>query len=437
MMMLSHRTLAGYSLLAMPLAMAVLPIYVYVPKFYASSVGVPLAWIGLILFATRMLDALQDPLLGYLSDRAAPGRWGRSMMIWAGVPLLAIGFVALFHPPVDGSIAVLAWLAASLVLVYLGFSAASISYLAMGAELTTDYHERTRVTVVRGFVGLLGVLLASVMPELLSRSAGAQHGIVAFSVVFVPVLLACAVVTLLSTPRRTLQDHPTALSWKTMFSPLGNREFRWLIAVTVASGIAGAIPATLILFFVDDVLQSTRLAGFFLAAYFLGGALTMPVWVTVSRLIGKKNAWTVAMLLAVASFVWAFALGEGDVFAFFLVCVLSGAAYGAELALPASILADLVEPGDGRRASHGAYFGLWQMIEKLCLAGAAGIALPLLAALDYTPGANTESTFALSAVYALLPCAAKLVAVIVLRASPLDHLWSERGAAISKGEVRC
>ncbi len=85
------------------------------------------------------------------------------------------------------------------------------------------------------------------------------------------------------------------------------------------------------------------------------------------------------MLSSVAAFVWAFLLGSGDVFAFGVVCVLAGLAYGAELAIPPSILADIVD-GDARTQSSrpdGAYFGVWQMVDKLNLALAAGIAFPL------------------------------------------------------------
>jgi Na+/melibiose symporter-like transporter len=433
----------------MPLAMAALPIYVHVPNYYATTLGAPLTWIGLILFAARLFDAIQDPVLGYLSDRAAARRGGRFALILFGVPLLAIGFVALFQPPVSGPVAVSVWLAASLIVVYFGFSAASISYLAIGAELTTDYHERTRVTAARAALGITGVLIAATLPELMAQrpageaagdgAGGAVAGVVQFSLVFVPVLLVCSLLTLKFTPRQALAPAPEAghRPLRTMFAPFRQREFRWLLAVTIPSGVAAAIPATLILFFVDDVLQAPRLSGLFLAAYFLAGAFTMPAWVAVSRRIGKKNAWLLGMLIAVAAFVWAFALGAGDVLAFTVVCVLSGVAYGAELALPPSILADLVDRSGSERRANGAYFGLWQMIEKLNLAAAAGIALPLLAFLGYQPGSSPAGApLALSATYALLPCAIKLLGAAVLWAAPIDRRQVDSAELLTEGGAR-
>jgi Na+/melibiose symporter-like transporter len=220
-----------------------------------------------------------------------------------------------------------------------------------------------------------------------------------------------------------------------MFAPFRHREFRWLLAVIIPSGVAGAIPATLILFFVEDVLQTPRLSGVFLVAYFLAGAFSMPAWVAVSRRTGKKNAWLLGMVLAVAAFVWAFALGAGDVVAFAIVCVMSGVAYGAELALPPSILADLVDRGGTEHKANGAYFGLWQMIEKLNLAAAAGIALPLLAFLGYQPGSGAGETLALSATYALLPCAIKLLGAAILWSAPVDPRNNRSGELVTEGGV--
>ena len=129
----------------------------------------------------------------------------------------------------------------------------------------------------------------------------------------------------------------------------------------------------------------------------------------------------VAMVLAVAAFVWTWFLGAGDVAAFAAVCVLSGIAFGADLALPASLLADLIDDDeDDRGRPDGAYFGLWHLLEKLALALAAGVALPMLQWLGYQPGSAAGSGSALSLVYALLPCAIKLAAAAMLALTLTD-----------------
>lgn len=432
---LTRGQLAAYSAFSLPLAMAALPIYVHVPKFYGGTLGMPLALVGMILLVARLFDALQDPIFGYLSDRATQSRHGRRLLVMLGLPLLAMGFVMMFHPPGPGQTGLAMWLIVSLLIVYIGFSMASISYFAIGAELSTDYHERTRVTATRGAFGVLGVLIAAAIPEVLSTGDEAQ-GLRVFSLLFLPVLFICGFVTLRYSPRQVVAaEAKPRQAWAAMYAPFRNARFRWLMAIFVLSGIAGAIPATLILFYVQDVLQRADLSGVFLGLYFLFGALGMPAWIAASRRLGKRYAWLLGMFLAVAAFVWAYSLGAGDLWAFAVVCAMSGVAYGAELAMPASMLADVVdveEESTGQRPD-GAYFGLWQMIEKLNLAVAAGIALPLLGYLGYRPGTAQDAFAALPAVYALLPCAIKLAAATLLWFAPIDGARSGRPLQVSQG----
>jgi len=437
---LSRRGLFAYAAFALPLAMAALPVYVHVPKFYGDALGMPLATVGAILLACRLLDAFQDPLLGYLSDRAQAYPLGRRLLILLSVPLLAAGLIALFHPPEAGDVALGVWLAVALVVVYLGFSMGSISYYALGAELSRDYHERTRITATRGALAVAGVLLAAAVPELLSAQIGAQAGLALFSLAFIPVVLLGAAATVRYSPRPA-RARPRADArgiYSALRMPFASAHYRWLILVSILSGIAAAIPATLILFYVQDVLQRPDLSGLFLALYFVLGAAGMPLWIAAARRLGKKRAWLLGMVFSVIAFVWAFLLGAGDIGEFAAVCVLSGLAYGAELAIPPSILADIVDR-DERAATgsrpDGAYFGLWQMVDKLNLALAAGIALPLLGWLGYQPGALQAPQSTLSFMYALVPCGIKLAAVACLWAAPVEARTGEPSGLTLHGET--
>jgi Na+/melibiose symporter-like transporter len=423
---LTRRDLLAYAAYALPLAMAALPVYVHVPKFYADELGMSLATVGAILLACRLLDAFQDPFFGYLSDRVSGRGLGRRLPVLLSVPLLAAGFLGLFHPPAAQGAALALWLAGCLVVVYLGFSLGSISYYAMGAEITPDYHERTRVTATRGALAVTGVLIAAAVPEVLGAQLGVQAGLAWFSIAFVPVLLLAAGLTLRYSPRpRARASTPAAADshslYRALVAPLRDGAYRWLIAVSILSGIAAAIPGTLILFYVQDVLQRPDLSGLFLALYFLFGAAGMPLWIAASRRLGKKRAWLAAMLLSVAAFAWAYLLGPQEVWAFGMVCVLSGVAYGAELAIPPSILADLVDRSGAGGRPDGAYFGVWQMVDKLNLALAAGLALPLLQWFGYVPGAAQPAQATLSLMYALIPCLIKLAAIACLWAAPLER----------------
>jgi len=401
---------AAYGLFALPLAMAALPLYVHLPKFYGGTLGVDLALLGIVLLALRLADGLVDPLLGAWSDRLR----SRRLAIALSAPVLAAGMVALFLPPAGTEAAHVAWLVVALTLVYTAYSVAMINHNAWGAELTTDPVGRTRVTAVREGLALVGVVIASLAPALLGGAAGADAGLAPFAIAFAGVTLACtlALWRAPAAPRRAAASVvPLATR---VAAPLADPLFRRLLLVFLANGIASAIPATLVLFFIADVLQAPERQGLFLALYFVAGGIGMPLWVRLSAAWGKTRAWMAGMVAAVIAFVWAFALGPGDTGAFAAICVLSGLALGADLALPPSLLADVIDR-DGQERPTGAYFGLWTLATKLNLALAAGIALPLLGFLGYAPGEGGSGGLgALAFVYAIVPCALKLGALFAL-----------------------
>jgi Na+/melibiose symporter-like transporter len=409
---LSRAALLAYGALGLPLAFAALPIYVHVPKLYGDAFGLSLTLVGGVLLLARLADALIDPVLGWWSDRLNR----RRAAIAAALPLLALGMVGLLRPPAEWIGA--AWLAATLTLVYFGFSLASVNYYAWGAEIAAEPHQRTRVTATREGFALVGVIAAAVVPA--SLGADPARGLAHTALLFLPLLALAAAVTLLAAPRAVEAPAQRASLAGALKPALSNAGFRSLTTVYAANGIAAAVPATLVLFYVGDVLQADRHAGLFLAIYFVSGVAALPLWVALSRRFGKLHAWLASMALAIAVFVWAFFLGAGDVAAFAAICALSGAALGADLALPPSMLADVIDrdPAAGGGARSGAYFGVWNFVTKLNLALAAGIALPLLALLGYTPGEG-GSTGALAAVYALLP--------VVLKLAAMALLWRSRG----------
>ena len=428
--------LAAYGLFGLPLAMAALPLYVHLPKFYGDDLGLSLATVGFVLLVTRLLDAISDPLIGYWCDRTAQRAWWMA----AAIPLLAVGMLALFFPRATGT-GLVVWLTAAVFVTYLGFSIASIAYQAWGAALSDDRHERTRITGVREALALVGVIVAAALPSALGGENALGLGRTAW--VFAALIGVCGVLTIALAPRPpvTLASAPERF-FVALSVPFANRGFRWLVAVFVPAGIAAAIPSTLVLFFIADVLHAQAWTGAFLVAYFLAAAAGIPCWVWLSGRYGKTSAWLAGMLLAVVAFVWAYGLGAGDVWPFAAICVLSGFALGADLVLPASILADVIDAdmihenaASGRATQRrvrreGSYFGLWNLLTKANLALAAGIALPSLAWMGYSPGAG-ERLHMLSIAYCLLPCAFKLLAAATLvGASRRIRTLTLRGAAV-------
>ena len=404
-----RRQLFAYGALGLPLAMAALPVYVHVPRLYAEAADMRLSLLGALLLAARLLDAAIDPLLGGWSDRTA----SRQRLILLALPCLALGMLALLQPPASGAPW---WLLASMLLTYFGFSLASVAYQAWGAELGRDAGERTRLTASREGFGLLGVVLAATLPGLLSPDLA--RGLSGFAQLFPLLLIALAAWTLAGSPPSAARTPASGSLFGDLRGVLEDRAFRRLLAVFVVNGIAAALPATLVLFYVADVLQAEAWSGAFLALYFVSGVAFLPLWVILARRVGRVPGWIASMLVAVVSFAWAWGLGAGDVWPFAVVCLLSGAALGADLTLPAALVADLAEHRGGvaravgKSARAGAYFGWWNLVAKLNLALAAGLSLPLLDLVGYQPGVVGTSG-GLAAIYCLLPLLFKTTAAVL------------------------
>ena len=394
-----------YGGLGLPLAFVALPLYINLPNHYAATLGVPLGWLGAVLLGARLLDAAVDPWIGRRVDAWLAHSARRAWRVAAGFgALLAIAFAALFHPGVRGTPALLMWCAGWLALTYLGYSVVGVIHQAWGARLGGGEAQRGSIVAWREGCALAGVLIASVLPAL--GGYGLAAGVLAMALVLGLALLRGA--------PAVRAGAVTATSSKPL-APWSTPAFRRLLAVYLVNGIASAVPATLVLFYVRDRLEAPAAAPLFLGAYFLAAALAMPLWLAAVRRHGLARSWLASMLLAVVAFAGAALLGPGDIAAYAAVCVASGIALAADLVVPGALLAGVVQRAGGAGRDEGAYFGWWNFATKLNLALAAGIALPTLQAFGYAPGArDARALDALVIAYCLLPCVLKLAAAALL-----------------------
>jgi len=263
--------------------------------------------------------------------------------------------------------------------------------------------QRSRIVAWREGLGLIGVVLASVTPVAL--------GLPATTALFVVALIAGWLAwsrAVRPVAKAGLHTVEAGAIWR----PFKHASFRRLLAVFMFNGIASAVPATLVLFFIQDLLQApASMEPLFLGSYFLAAALSIPMWLAIVKRLGLAASWLCGMFLAMAVFSWATQIGAGQTGAFLLICALSGIALGTDLALPGALLAGVIQANGDSGQAEGAYFGWWNFATKLNLALAAGLALPLLAVFGYAPGVRApEALSALVIAYCVLPCVLKLCA---------------------------
>ena len=404
----------AYGLLALPLAMAALPLYVHIPAFYATEVHVQLTQLGWVLFAARLLDTMQDPLLGVVIDRG--GQRLRGWLIIAAA-CFGLAFCGLWLPPATSGFA-LWWLAAMLVLTYTAHSFINICYLGWGASLQQGGGDRNALLNASSWregIGLLGTIVASAIPAaiLASDPDHARDDILWYCWAFVG-LLAASLYLLLRYAPAWSRRHVAQIRWREALRTISlNRRFRALLAPYFLNALSISIPATLVLFFINDQLAAPKLASAFLVCYFLSAGVGLPLWSNLARRAGALLTWKISMIVAVLAFCGSLLLGEGDTLAYFAVCVAAGATLGADLVFPAVLIAQAAS-----RSEHkGIYFGIYTLLTKLSLA-CSGLSMPVLACFGYAPG--TRGSVALVALYAGLPCLLKITAMLLLR-RPYDQ----------------
>lgn len=419
---LPYGRLLAYGLLGFPLAALNLPLYVYLPAFYAEEVGLGLTTVGAVLFLARLLDTLTDPLIGEMSDRV-PTRFGRRRpWVVLACPLLLAATWLLFVPLEGaGAVYLFAWTS----LAYIAWTLMILPYSAWGAELSDSYHERSRITSAReGFV-IVGILFAAAVPALLGVDAETETGrVLRVLAISMAVVLPIALVLLLVfVPENPGRSEPPLAFIQGLRIARRNRAFVRLVVAFLANSMANGLPATLFILFVTHVLQIPEQIGPLLLLYFLAGVVAIPFWLWLSYRIGKHRAWSCSMIWACLIFVWVPFLGPGDFWPFLIICGLSGLSLGADLALPSSIQADVVDLDwleSGRRRT-GLFFAVWSMATKISLALAVGFAFPALDLLGFSTAGENSATalLGLAALYGLVPVAIKLGAIALVWNFPI------------------
>ena len=400
---------AGWSAFAAMLAMAGLPIYIHAPKFYVDEYGVGLAALGSVLFVLRLIDFVQDPLLGWLAQATAGHR--QTMIAGAGT-LMAAAMLGLFA--VTPPIAPILWFALTLTALFSSFSFLTICFYAQGVAKaeTMGAGGHVRLAAWRETGALLGVCLAAAAPTLLAL--GPNPPFEAFAILFAAFVLGVVWAMRREWGPVSAQSGAFDGFGAVVRDPVARR----LLAVAFVNAAPVAVSSTLFLFYVESRLVAPGWEGPLLILFFLSAAAAAPVWAALARKRGEKPVLIWGMSLAIVAFGGAALLGPGDQLWFALICLGSGAALGADLTLLSALFA--------RRMSRilpegAAGFALWAFVSKATLAVAAIAVLPFLQWQGFTgPDSPESALLALGLSYALIPCVLKLIAIALLATIKLE-----------------
>ncbi len=432
----SLKNLFQYGFLAIPMAFAGLPLFIHAPDFYVTQTSATLAAIGLILVFIRIFDAVQDPFIGYLSDTYSHMR---GYFLGGSVLVLALSFLMLFMPYKDAPVI---WFGISVILASSAFTVIMINLNALGSLWSRDHHEKTKITGFREAFGLVGLLLAAAVPDIFKKMFPIEDAFLYYALILCGIAAIAGSIFLrwYGAHKNALEyTHNLRISKDERVQPLERFKafFKYLrgdnrlfFATYFFSMLASAIPAVLVIFFIRDRLELESLTGMFLLLYFLSGAIGMPLWQFLAKRFGKLWSWAFSMILAMVVFIWAFMLGAGDAVSFGFICTLSGLALGAELALPPSILSDLIDKEQSHNGTSS-QFSILAFISKSAFALGSGLAFLLLDFGRFEPAQinSEDALFMLSLTYALIPCLIKFGAVLMI------FIWIKNDSALQPSNI--
>lgn len=419
--------LVVFGAISMPVSLLAIGMFMFVPRVYSSLGGISMGDAGLIILATRLWDFVTDPLVGWLSDKTRT-RFGRRIpwIVVAWAPL-TLAIYKLFLPPADAGAAYLAvW---SFVLFASG-TALFMPYTAMGAELSPAYHQRSRVFLYRHLFAVIGTLAAAFLFFVAERSGSffperdALRLIAVVGLLILPFPILATALMIREMPVPKLNADRDASDWREgVRAMLANGPYKRILTCYFVNGIANAFPVTLIFFYVKQVIERPDWTPIYLAVYFVAAIAGTPLWMYVARHAGKHVAWRYALMGAIAAFLFVPFLGSGDVYPFLVVALVAGVTLGADLAMPASMLADVVD-GDiletGKRRT-GIYYAVWAMAAKAAAAVVVGAALKVLDVVGFVPDMYNEAgaLLVLSLMFGVCPIVFKLLALAAVWRYPL------------------
>lgn len=425
-----HKTL--YALPAFVLALPTIPVFVLLPTFYAETVGLGLATVGAVFLGLRFLDVVSDPLLGWVSDHI-PARLGKRKLPMAIGGLIGAPALIMVFSPSSEITAI--YLAVWGALLYLAWTAIQIPYVTWAVELEGDYGERAKLNGLREGFGLLGILGAGAAGIVLADLAEPERfEIIAWATVLLGVFVFIVALKFVPQGRVTASARSRSLTF-----PVGNKLFLRVLGAWFINGFANGLPAVCLPLFLTYVIEAgDQDKAMLLFIYFLFAVLGIQGWVWLARRIGKHTVWCVSMATACIAFAWVPLLGAGDIFAFGIICALTGLTLGSDLALPPAIQADCADWDRlrFRQERTATLFSYWSMATKLALGLAVGTAFPALAYFGLSEGdaqASDTAKTALVVIYAVIPIVLKAFAVAMMWRFPIT---SRRHAAIRRALER-
>ena len=349
----------------------------YIMKFSTDVLLIAPAVMGTIFGISRVWDAVSDPLVGYMSDRTRHSLGRRRLWLLLSIVPISGTFIMVFSPPASlHGTELIAWMAVGVIGFYSAATIFIVPHMSLGAELTPNYHERSRLYGLRHAAFTIGSILALVSMQLLINAERVSEAAVRQTAFELSALAALVTAGLILYAVAKLRERPD-YQGRVNASPFGafkdvwrNHHARLVLAVSFIENIGSAVIGILTLYVAQYVVGRPELAALIILSYMIPSTLSVALWIPLSRRFGKIRLWMFSMMLTGVSFGGMFSLPwlEPDIrlVVIFGLAVFAGLAAGCDGTIAPSVQSDIIDYDEymtGER-KEGSYFAAFNFVHK-------------------------------------------------------------------------
>lgn len=404
---------------------------VYFLMFLTDVVGVSPGLAAVAIFIGKTWDYINDPIIGYLSDRTRT-RWGRRRPFLLFGPLpFALMFTLLWtRPPIADDFTLVVYYAVAYVLYDTASTFVSMPYFALTPELTEDYDERTSLTSYRMFFSIVGSLVAFTVPIAIFSSMRPENAprVLLMGGIFAAASAIPIWVVFFTTREReqfTVQKQPRLRD--SFRAAMKNRPFIFGAVIFLLTWVSIDILQAGLMYFIKYVVRLEAQSDLLMGAIFITAILALPVWNHLSRRWNKRTAYVAGIAFWAAVQLVLITLNPETNIAFvFALCILAGIGVSAAHILPWSILPDAVEWDEWQTGERheGTFYSLVTLMQKVATSLAIPMTGVILEVTGYVPNSLEQPASALTGIRLILgpiPAALLLGGIIFAIIYPLSR----------------
>ncbi len=372
--------------------------------FLTDVVELPPAWVAVIVFIGRTWDYVNDPIIGFLSNNTR-SRWGsyRPWLLFGAIPFGLTFALLWWIPPFRAKEALFAYFAVIYFLQEGAFTAVLIPYGALTPRLTTDYDERTSLTSYRMVFSIVGSMVASVVPLMITEDVAPQNGARVLTVGIVMAIIATVpfLITFFGTKERvSTSERQEKLGILESLRAVGrNKPFLYAAMIYLFAITAFEITSMMIIYYFKYIMRIAGAENFFLSQefylglFFVVAVVTIPIWNSLTKRLDKTKVFNIAMGLFIAvRLATMFCTASTPLWLFGLLIALNGFAFAAGQTMPWAIVPDTIEYDElktGKR-HEGVFYSLLSTFRGVAVSLAIPAALLLLDASGYMPNQTAQ-----------------------------------------------